>query len=338
MQEDRRFNGRILNVDGNSLLFARGQAILHKDMADSTTHPVGAIHTPLWQSVLARLPLTARLLRLGIHHLANTGNSLLAVANRATFCLNRGEAHRISPLHGSRPLVLGQSADCVFYGEYRSNPDRSPIHIWRWREGRDDWEITWTFTDIRHVHGVFHDPYTDYLWVTTGDYDNEAGIWCTEDNFQTLNKVAGGSQQLRAVQLLFTKEFVYFGSDAPDEPNHLYRMRRNGEALEKLASVGSSVFYGCKVGESLFFSTAVEPSSVNTTRFVEVWRTDDGDHWYCFLTFRKDWWPMKYFQYGQVLFPAGPGDGKHLYITPFATEEHGKTLVYRINSQDNVTN
>lgn len=330
MQENRRFNERILNVDGSSVFFARGQSILHQNMADSTAQVVGTLPVPLWQSVISRSHMLARLLRLGVHHLLSTGNGLVAVANRATFYVNDGECRYLSALHGSRPLVLAQSGNSVFYGEYRSNPGRYPVHIWRWRERSADWEIAWTFTGVRHIHGVFHDAYTGYLWVTTGDDDGESAIWCSENEFSTLKKVIGGCQQFRSVQLLFTGDFVYFGSDAPNERNHLYRMRRDGQALEKLATVSSSVFYGCKVGESLFFSTAVEPSYVNTTGLVEVWRSDDGEKWYSFLTYKKDCWSMKYFQYGQVFFPSGPGDGKHLYVTPFATEEHGRTLVYRI--------
>jgi hypothetical protein len=48
--------------------------------------------------------------------------------------------------------------------------------------------------------------------------------------------------------------------------------------------------------------------------------------------FKKDIWPMKYFQYGQVFFPSGPGDGKHLWCTPFATKHHGKTLKIEVNA------
>lgn len=335
MQEDKKFSHRVLNVSGNLLFLARGQVVFQKEGIDSTAYKIGSMPASRWQSVLSRFALAARLFRLGIHHLVNAGCSQLAVANRATFCLDQDEIREIGPLRGSRPLVLGQSGDYVFYGEYRSNPERSPVHIWEWRKGTNDWRVAWTFNNIRHVHGVFNDPYTGHIWVTTGDHDDEVGIWCTKDQFQTLSRVAGGSQQFRAVQLLFSQDFVYFGSDAPDEANHLYRMRRSGEGLEWLASVGSSVFYGCKVGDSLFFSTAVEPSSVNMTDFAEVWRSDDGVNWHRFLRFKRDWWPMKYFQYGQVHFPAGPGDDEHLYVIPFATEEHGKTLVYRIKSFDN---
>lgn len=141
----------------------------------------------------------------------------------------------------------------VYYGEYRSNSEREPVHIWSLEKDGRKWKSVWHFENIRHVHGVFHDPYTDSIWVTTGDMDQEAGIWRTDDRFISLCRVVGGSQQLRAVQLLFNKDYVYFGSDTPDEKNFIYRMDREGKNLENLTPVGSSVFYGCKVGKKLFF-------------------------------------------------------------------------------------
>ena len=35
---------------------------------------------------------------------------------------------------------------------------------------------------------------------------------------------------------------------------------------------------------------------------------------------------MKLFQYGQVLFPAGPGDRDAVWLTPFATRGHLRSL------------
>ncbi|MDY6867268.1 MAG: hypothetical protein SVT56_05095 [Chloroflexota bacterium] len=271
--------------------------------------------------------LLSRLLRTGAHHLIVSDVSALVIADRNSYISIENDLRILSPLQGSRPLVLCESEGTFYYGEYRSNPERSAVHIWRWRPGTPGWSPVWRFEGIRHVHGVFHDPYSGAIWVTTGDEDSEAGIWRTDDDFESLHRVAGDGQQSRAVQLLFTRDYVYFGSDTPNEQNHIYRMDRQGHHVDRLAAVGGSVFYGCKAGESLFLSTAVEPSEVNTRPYAEVWRSDNGDDWYRFLEFKKDILPMKYFQYGQVFFPAGPGDGRHLYCTPFATRGHGKTVV-----------
>jgi hypothetical protein len=91
--------------------------------------------------------------------------------------------------------------------------------------------------------------------------------------------------------------------------------------------VGSSVFYGCRLGTHLFFSTAAEPSDVNSTRSVEVWYSETGDAWRRLRSFIPDAWPSRLFQYGQVLFPAGPGDGRHVFFTPRGVKGGGRTVV-----------
>ena len=283
------------------------------------------------ERIFACARILSRLLRRGVHHFCPGSDYSLVFSGRSVYRLEENKACTSWPVNGSRPIAVCHANNAFYYGEYRSNPERSPVHVWNLNE-EDEWQPAWRFENIRHVHGVFHDPYENSIWVTTGDLDHEAGIWRTYDGFKTLEKVAGDSQQFRAVQLLFTEDFVYFCSDAPDENNFIYHMGRSGKNIEQLAAVGSSVFYGCKVGRNLFFSTAVEPSGVNKTRFSEVLGSSDGLTWKVVIRFKKDFWPMKYFQYGQVLFPSGPGDGKHLWITPMSTQYDQKSFKIPIES------
>lgn len=282
-------------------------------------------------TLLLSVPLVPRLLRLGIHHFVAANDKEVILFNKSLYKASKGSLQLPAPIVGSRPLFLCHVDGNFYYGEYRGNKEGTPVHIWCDEIESDAWYSVWTFNNVRHVHGVFYDEYTSSIWVTTGDSNEEAAIWNTEDNFKTLEKVVSGSQQVRAVQLLFTSSHVYFGSDAPDEKNFIYRMHRDGSNVEQLQEVSSSVFYGCKVGESLFFSTAIEPSKVNKSRAAEVWRSDNGKEWYLYTSFKKDLFSMKYFQYGQVLFPSGKGDDKYLYCYLLATEGHGKTIKFLIN-------
>src|SRR5699024_2171395 len=140
-------------------------------------------------------------------------------------------------------------------------------------------------TGIRHIHGIYQDPYTERVWITSGDNDDEAALYRTDVKFDHLEKVLFGSQQTRAIRLLFTPQYIYFGSDAPNELNYIYRMHRETKKVDQLMQVGSSVFHGCKVGDWLFFSTAVEPSEINTTKYSEIWASPNGDDWKCILRF-----------------------------------------------------
>jgi hypothetical protein len=282
--------------------------------------------------VLMFIPLMSRLFRLGIHHVIFGREISFTIYNKSICFFKEKITSDISALKGSRPLAICQKERFFYYGEYHSNSTQEPVNIWKSAGKNDAWVKTWTFEGVRHIHGVFYDDYSDAIWITTGDSNDESGIWVTYDDFLTVKKVVGGAQMYRAVQLLFTQDYIYFGSDAPEEQNFIYRMTRNGLVTEQLQAVGSSVFYGCKVGDKLFLSTAIEPSQTNTTSYAEVWCCEDGENWYKFTEFKKDALSKKYFQYGQVLFPTINDDRDHLYITPFATNYHNKTLKYKINS------
>jgi len=332
MQKVQVINGRLLYASGEKLYIARGANIFHSHNNGVNWHLWARLPVNWFVRLVMRVPIFARLFRLGVHHLTFLGDMAVAIVNRESFLIQRNRVVSLGLLVGSRPLVLCATDDAVYYGEYRTNTERSAVHIWTLNFSTIQWEPVWSFEGVRHVHGVFFDPFTQAIWVTTGDSDEESALWCTDDRFTTLKKIIGGSQQLRTVQLLFSADSIYFGSDAPDEANYLYRMDRSSGELKKLVSVSGSVFFGCCVGENLFFSTVVEPSPVNSTRVVEVWHSVNGEVWDKVLQFKKDLYPMRYFQYGQVFFPNGSTSENILFCTPFATKSHGLTFKYIISS------
>ena len=331
MQKKQVIKGRILYASGDILYLARGAKIFK-------SYDNGVIWD-LWIrlpvsflcGVVLCSPILARLFRLGIHHLTFSGDTAVVIFNKESFLIKDGRIRSLGLLEGSRPLALCANADATYYGEYRSNPERSVVHVWSLNSEVQRWQPIWTFEGVRHVHGVFADPFTDSIWVTTGDTDKESAIWQTTDGFTTLEKILGGAQQFRAVQLLFTSDFVYFGSDAPTERNYIYRWERWSKKLTTLVSVGGPVYFGYRAGDTLFFSTAVEPGAVHTSGFVEVWRSVGGEVWEKIDHFEKDRYPMKYFQYGQVFFPNGIGNENVLFFTPFATKSsHCVTFQYNL--------
>jgi hypothetical protein len=325
VQADQLIKGRLLFASPERLIATRGRRLLASNDAGNSWQPLGKL-PGVSMDPLPHQPLS-RLLRRGVHHLGVGHTQTLVIADRAVYRMAERALTPLADLHGSRPMALCTVGDDFYYGEYRANRERSPVHIWHWRPGQADWRPLWEFTGVRHIHGIFHDPYSNAFWVTTGDDDSEAAIWRTDDNFAGMTKIVGGSQQHRAVQLLFSADYVYFGSDTPEETNHLYRLARGARRIERLTAVGGSVFYGCKVADQLFFSTAVEPSAVNNgVGHAELWHCSDGANWRKLGAFKKDRWPMKLFQYGQILFPSGAGDNQHLYFSPFATSGHGITF------------
>ncbi len=275
--------------------------------------------------------LGRRLVRGGIRHVVIAGDALVVVSGKRFYRVGfDGQVTPGAPCVGSNPLctpaVVGTSTPShptIFYGEYRSNPERSPVHVWRSDDGSATFRPAWTFSDVRHVHGVFTDPFNPgELWVTTGDDDDESALWRTDDDFRTLKPVVQGGQQARAVDLIFTDDALYFGSDTPREQNYLYRLDRRTGTVTQQQPVSGSVFWGRTTPDGWkILSTAVEKSAVNPGRHAELWAAPPGrDDWRCILRLRKDPFHDKYFDHGQIRLAAGPGIPGAVWVTPYAVQ------------------
>lgn len=325
-----RVHTRVLTCDKTMLYLQQGRELLVLDTVNCQVAErisLAAIYSWMEDNVLL-----ARLFRLGVHALCVLPGRRLVFVHNRRICEYDPLTKKIEIVfhitRGSRPLFLCHYNEYgLCFGEYFDNPDRQAVNIYASRDMGKHFEVAYTFPadEVRHVHGVFFDPYTRWLWVTTGDADKESGIWVTDDDFAHLNRIVGESQRYRAVHLLFTEDCLYFGSDTPFERNSIYRMERASGKIDSVQTVPGSVFFGCKVGDNLFFSTAAEKSEVNTSRDPTLWGSPDGKRWQCIAKFKKDIWPMKLFQLGQILFPAGENQTGRLWFTPLASE-HDQTL------------
>ncbi len=320
-----RKRARILYVDGNTLYAQIGNRLCTSEDSGLT-----------WQKYPVKLvggarvysKMHARITRRGIHCLRvlRDGN-LLLVAKQTIYLYDRDKGNVVNSFstpRGSRPLFMSEDKDGdIFWGEYFLNPKRDEVNIYVSKDQAQSWQIIYRFkqNSIRHVHGVFSDPYDGQIWVTTGDEDHESAIWITDDKFKTLDKVIGGNQQSRALQLLFTSDYIYFGTDTPFEINHICRLDKISGRIERLVAVESPVYWGCKVGDALFFSTAIEPGRVNRCDDACIWGSPDGEGWKSIARFRKDFLSLKYFQYGQIFFPTGANNSDYLWFTPSATKQ-----------------
>ncbi len=318
-----RLRAHALNTD--ILYVSKGNTLLSFDLVRGEMKVCRRFRASLQHYLFSAVEMGRRLFRLGLHHVVCFREKLVICIDRSILTLSAvdGSIDGTSvQFIGTRPLgICNVSNEKLYYGEYNGSRGSGSSGIFSSDDG-SDWREIYRIGNIRHVHGVYFDTYAKAVWVTTGDEDTESGIWVTQDDFKTLNRVIGGSQQTRAVQLLFTEKHVYFGSDTPLEKNFIYRLHKETGRVERLQEVESSVFWGCKVGNHLFFSTAVEPSTVNASREAVIWGSPDGEKWKRIAAFRKDRWPMRLFQYGQIFFPAGENESDFLFFTPFATEKH----------------
>jgi len=316
-------NTRILYIKEKTLYAQTGSCICSSEDLGKTWKilsnkpPYGAVSSS---------KLYTRLTRRGIHSalLLQDGYMIFTAKNAIyKFDSNNGTiSHSVAVPRGSRPLTVCQTRDgVILWGEYFRNPNRDEVNIYASRDNGDSWQVIYTFRQrVRHVHGVFYDPSDDKVWVTTGDDDEESAIWVTGNMFKTLDRVIGGDQSSRAFHLIFMDDYVYFGTDTPYKVNRICRMDKRTYRVERLAAVDGSVYWGCKVNDYIFFSTAVEPSKVNTNKYASIWGSLNGVNWKCIRKYKKDIWPLIYGQAGQIYLPQGINTTGYLFYTPVATE------------------
>lgn len=281
--------------------------------------------------------LTARLFRDGFHALAAlpSGELVAAVPGAIIRCSPNENEFRVTHaiIRGTRPLhITTVPGGAAFWGEYFDNPSRQEVHIYASSDAGATWSVAYTFPKgaIRHVHNIVYDPWEDCLWVLTGDYGGECRIVRTTCDFSQVETVLQGNQQARAVALVPMEDGLYFPSDTPLESNYIYRLDRLG-ALSQLAPLSSSSIYGCRVADSVFFSTMVEPSEVNSDLHVRVYGRNnsgggrDPENWRPLLAWKKDHWPMGLFQYGNAFLPDGNNTTPYLAVTTVAVETDDMT-------------
>jgi hypothetical protein len=353
-----RFPGlRALAWSGNQLYASRGYrllcAMIENPSDNLAWQPIAQFHPSFRRRLSVTTRLTARLFRDGFHALAvlQSGGLVAAVAGAIVTARPNENEFRVTHaiMRGTRPLhITAVPAGAVYWGEYFDNAARDEVHIYGSTDGGATWAVAYTFprAAIRHVHNIVHDPWENCLWVLTGDYGDECRILRAACDFSRVDAVLQGNQQARAVALVPMSDGLYFSSDTPLESNYVYRLDRQGN-LSRLVAISSSSIYGCRVGDRVFFSTMVEPSQVNRDRNLRIFgglgsgglepggRGSGGGHgsedWRPLLSWKKDRWSMRFFQYGNAFLPDGNNATPYLAVSTIAVElDDMVTSLYKI--------
>jgi hypothetical protein len=146
---------------------------------------------------------------------------------------------------GVLPTALCEHHGSVYLAEYPL--DDEPARVLKSDDRGRTWSPFVERSDVRHFHGLFADPYSDCLWATTGDRDDESAIGVLSDAGFEL--VGCGSQRWRAVGLAFTPDAVFWGKDSSyTEQAEILRLPREhlddpNPEPETLATTACPIYY-----------------------------------------------------------------------------------------------
>jgi hypothetical protein len=307
---EKKFDGiKVLDVQEEYLIGAKGYKLFKYDFK-SKKWKYEAILCDIKNSLLSTFFLTRRFFRAEITKLytLNDGTQI-CIAKKGIFKREFGGCKFVKCFtvpRGSRPMNLCiDNNNHIYFGEYFTNAKKKPVHVYHSTDTGKSWDIAYTFPEgeINHIHGIFLDPYSNLIWVATGDRENECIIGNTSDGFKTLNVVFRGGQEYRAVNLLFYKDFIIYATDSQYLKNEIKKIDRRNFDISVLAKIQGSGIYGGQCGDYGFFSTSVEPSKVNKDKNSHLWLSRNGLEWEEIFKARKDIWNGTLFQFGSILFP-----------------------------------
>ena len=270
--------------------------------------------SPLLRWGLAsRLP--RRILRL------DQANAVLNERADGIVLLYRGSVHlydletrrlrRTAALRQCRNVLHGGvavTARGIYLGEYGRNPQRRSVPIYRSRDGGRSWDVAYEFAagSIRHVHGVFPDPYSDRLWIPTGDAAGECCLVSADYDFTDVVRYGDGSQAWRAVTLFFAPDRIVWGMDSERETSHLQIFDRRTAALTRGRAFPGPVWYGKRLaGGPALVQTTVEIGAGVQRPQACVFASSDLLEWREIACFDKDAWPLRWCRFGVVAFAGG---------------------------------
>lgn len=312
---------------------SRRNELFHSENLKPPFKRVAVADAPFWKSLASRFRLPQRVLRFMFTNVVPLkSGDVFVTFDKSVGIVRNG---KYEPLKGMdrpfRVLRFGVAADKngdLYFGEYIDNAQRGEMRIFRYTPGADTLEIAHTFApqEIRHIHGIYYDEFSDSLFCLTGDDDHECRFWQSFDGFKTVGIVGEGDETWRAVSVLFKEDAFFYGMDAEFRANHIYKVRRDNAERISLGEVNGTVFYSKQIGDDLFFTTTAENAPSQTENVAALWHVDAQDNLRRLISFKKDRWHPALFMFGTIHFPYVNKSMDELYFQLVGVEEDNRTF------------
>ena len=330
----------VLYFNNDNLLVFRRGAFYILEINNSNLTFKCKIRLNLFIYIASCIPILSRILRLTIRASVKNKENLLIFTFRNkiyemdlnTFTISNGYN-----LNHSRPLNFEviEGISCVdngvYFGEYKSNPQKKCISIYK-RQGVDSWEIVYTYPEgtIEHIHNIISDNYNDAVYILTGDFGNAAAIWKVRNNFEGVDSILMGNQNCRSCILFPTEEGLIYATDSPFSQNSIRILNNynNEWVTNEICKINGPCIYGTKFNNDYIFSTSVEGEGLNSNFFynlfsikrgngildnnVCVYKGNLNDGFHLIYKLKKDKLPYLIFQFGTICFPSGEINGSYL--------------------------
>ncbi len=234
-------------------------------------------------------------------------------------------------------LCVDPLTDEVYFGEYPIERP-SAVRIFRGADDGRRWDVVHRFPpgEIRHVHTITPDPHRNRLWICTGDNDDEAALYYTDDRFKTLRVLGGGDHGWRMVSLIPTKTAIFWGSDAgadapEDRENFIYTWDFRENARRAIQPIDKPAYYSTRLSDgTMVIGTHFEPPMKRKAApSADAWISRDGGaHWELAMRFpHRPSGRAAGTRYASLCMPGGDHGAADLFFTPLNVASHDFSLM-----------
>jgi hypothetical protein len=276
-----------------------------------------------WRRPFGLLRLTRRAARTDKCNVVPVSDGLVIIRQGQVYHYSR-PANRLQPvlrlrncrnvLHQSIAVLDGRQ---LFFGEYGHNAERREVPVYRSLDGGQTWEVIYTFPagKIKHVHGCYHDPYEDKIWVLTGDFANENYLLCADCDFKQIEWIGDGQQKYRTCNLFFRPDRVDWVMDSQLEPSYHISMDRRTRQITVRQMFPGPVWYIKALEDSVYLAaTAQEIGPGVQDRYAHLLVSHDLNTWEDVFQIEHDGWPKRLFKFGVIGFADGPQTSQEFYL------------------------
>lgn len=82
--------------------------------------------------------------------------------------------------------------------------------------------------NMKHIHNVDRDPFTGYIYTSTGDNNAGAAMFMSKDGGETFTTILSGSEKYcRVLNWVFTKDWIYWATDSLGSYHWFFKAPRN---------------------------------------------------------------------------------------------------------------
>ena len=319
----KTIKGRLLFLtSANTGLLFQNLAFYQVNLVNGQKELITHLPADKKQRIFCRIRIINRLLRMEPRCAGRIGEYRFVVNVLGKVWLLDCKERSVKELLKLRPgyslLNFCEKGGFLYWGDYGANPNYDEINIYR-LDKKLNLSKAYQFpgSSIRHIHNIINDG--DGFIVLAGDNENLAGIYRANSDWTEVKPWKTGNQKYRAVVGFPHQGGFLYATDSVETENHLRLIEADGTE-RVLTSINGSCIYGGETKDFFFFSTTVEPHEgggvkkmlsnqlgggikSKNVHLLAVKKDDLSIR--IIKQYKKDWWPMKLFQYGRAPFAGG---------------------------------